>query len=99
MDELAEVGDVAAEGVGDQVVLARQGGDLPGLVEVDQRRGHRGDASRVHLQQQRRYRESGCGKTVLFRALLGLLPDTARVEGSLRFGREPMDMDGSLPRQ
>ena len=40
--------------------------------------------------------ESGCGKTVLFRALLGLLPDTARVEGSLRFGREPMDMDGSL---
>ena len=40
--------------------------------------------------------ESGCGKTVLFRALLGLLPDTARVEGNLRFGREPMDMDGSL---
>ena len=40
--------------------------------------------------------ESGCGKTVLFRALLGLLPDTARVEGSLRFGGEPMGMDGSL---
>ena len=36
------------------------------------------------------------GAAVLFRALLGLLPDTARVEGSLRFGREPMDMDGSL---
>ena len=40
--------------------------------------------------------ESGCGKTVLFRALLGLLPDTARVEGSLRFDGAPMGMDGSL---
>lgn len=40
--------------------------------------------------------ESGCGKSVLFRALLGLLPHTARVEGSLRFDREPMAMDGSL---
>ena len=40
--------------------------------------------------------ESGCGKSVLFRALLGLLPDTARVEGSLHFGGEPMAMDGSL---
>ena len=40
--------------------------------------------------------ESGCGKSVLFRALLGLLPDTARVEGSLRFDDEPMRMDGSL---
>ena len=40
--------------------------------------------------------ESGCGKTVLFRSLLGLLPDTARVEGSLRFGGEPMSLDGSL---
>ena len=40
--------------------------------------------------------ESGCGKTVLFRALLGLLPDTARVEGSLRFAGDPMAMDGSL---
>lgn len=40
--------------------------------------------------------ESGCGKSVLFRALLGLLPDTASVEGSLRFDGEPMGMDGSL---
>ena len=40
--------------------------------------------------------ESGCGKSVLFRTLLGLLPDTARVEGSLRFDDEPMRMDGSL---
>ena len=40
--------------------------------------------------------ESGCGKSVLFRALLGLLPDTARVEGSLRFAGNPMAMDGSL---
>ena len=40
--------------------------------------------------------ESGCGKSVLFRALLGLLPDTARVEGSLRFGGASMSMDGSL---
>lgn len=40
--------------------------------------------------------ESGCGKSVLFRALLGLLPDTARVEGRLRFGGATMSMDGSL---
>ena len=40
--------------------------------------------------------ESGCGKSVLFRALLGLLPDTARVEGTLRFGGTTMSMDGSL---
>ena len=40
--------------------------------------------------------ESGCGKSVLFRALLGLLPDTARVEGSLRFDGATMSMDGSL---
>ena len=40
--------------------------------------------------------ESGCGKSVLFRALLGLLPDTARVEGGLRFDGEAMGMDGSL---
>ena len=40
--------------------------------------------------------ESGCGKSVRFRALLGLLPDTARVEGSLRFDGGPMSMDGSL---
>jgi oligopeptide/dipeptide ABC transporter ATP-binding protein len=40
--------------------------------------------------------ESGCGKSVLFRALLGLLPDTARVEGRLLFDGKPMGMDGSL---
>ena len=40
--------------------------------------------------------ESGCGKTVLFRALLGLLPDSAHTEGSLRFDGEPMAMDGPL---
>ena len=40
--------------------------------------------------------ESGCGKSVLFRALLGLLPDTARVDGCLRFDGESMGMDGSL---
>ena len=40
--------------------------------------------------------ESGCGKSALFRALLGLLPDTARVEGRLRFCGATMGMDGSL---
>lgn len=40
--------------------------------------------------------ESGCGKTVLFRALLGLLPATARTEGRMRFDGKPMSMDGSL---
>ena len=40
--------------------------------------------------------ESGCGKSVLFRSLLGLLPDTARVEGSLRLDGETLGMDGSL---
>ena len=40
--------------------------------------------------------ESGCGKTVLFRALLGLLPATARTEGSMRFDGKPMSMDGPL---
>lgn len=33
--------------------------------------------------------ESGCGKTLMARALLGLTPDTARTSGSIRFrGRE-----------
>lgn len=40
--------------------------------------------------------ESGCGKTVLFRSLLGLLPATASVEGSMRFDGTPMSMDGPL---
>ena len=40
--------------------------------------------------------ESGCGKSVLFRALLGLLPATAGVEGAMRFDGEPMGMDGTL---
>lgn len=40
--------------------------------------------------------ESGCGKSVLFRALLGLLPSSASVEGAMRFDGEPMAMDGAL---
>ncbi|WP_419946721.1 ABC transporter ATP-binding protein [Candidatus Poriferisodalis sp.] len=40
--------------------------------------------------------ESGCGKTVLFRALLGLLPSTAAVRGELRFRGEATPVDGSL---
>lgn len=40
--------------------------------------------------------ESGCGKSVLFRALLGLLPATASVEGAMHFDGEPMDTDGAL---
>lgn len=40
--------------------------------------------------------ESGCGKTVLFRALLGLLPSTAVVHGSLRFDGQDMPIDGTL---
>ena len=40
--------------------------------------------------------ESGCGKTVLFRALLGLLPATARTEGHMRFDGKSMSMGGSL---
>ena len=43
--------------------------------------------------------ESGCGKTVLFRALLGLLPATARTDGDLRFDGKPMKMDGSLQKE
>lgn len=42
--------------------------------------------------------ESGCGKTVLFRALLGLLPSTAAVSGELRFRGEVTPVDGSLQR-
>ena len=40
--------------------------------------------------------ESGCGKTVLFRALLGLLPATATVSGAMRFRGEMMPIDGAL---
>lgn len=40
--------------------------------------------------------ESGCGKTVLFRALLGLLPASAAVSGTLRFAGELMPIDGAL---
>ena len=40
--------------------------------------------------------ESGCGKSVLFRALLGLLPATADVDGTVRFDGTTMDTDGSL---
>lgn len=40
--------------------------------------------------------ESGCGKSVLFRALLGLFPPSATVTGSLRFDGASMSMDGSL---
>ena len=40
--------------------------------------------------------ESGCGKSVLFRALLGLLPATASVEGTVRFDGQPVSMDGGL---
>lgn len=40
--------------------------------------------------------ESGCGKSVLFRALLGLMPATASVEGAMHFDGEPTSMDGAL---
>ena len=40
--------------------------------------------------------ESGCGKSVLVRALLGLLPATATVEGSLELDGEPTTLDGAL---
>ncbi len=40
--------------------------------------------------------ESGCGKSVLFRALLGLLPATASVEGAMQFDGKRMGMDGAL---
>lgn len=40
--------------------------------------------------------ESGCGKSVLFRALLGLLPPSATVTGSLRLDGTSLSMDGSL---
>lgn len=40
--------------------------------------------------------ESGCGKSVLFRALLGLLPPSATVTGSLCLDGAPLSMDGSL---
>lgn len=34
--------------------------------------------------------ESGCGKTVVALALLGLLPKNARVEGAVRFGQQDL---------
>lgn len=40
--------------------------------------------------------ESGCGKSVLVRALLGLLPATATVEGTLGFDGESTALDGAL---
>ena len=38
--------------------------------------------------------ESGCGKSVTFRALLGLAPSSASVSGKLRFSGEDMSFDG-----
>ena len=40
--------------------------------------------------------ESGCGKTVLFRALLGLLPASAAVSGAMRHSGEATPTDGTL---
>lgn len=40
--------------------------------------------------------ESGCGKSVLFRALLGLAPASATVTGNVHFEGRPMACDGSL---
>ncbi len=40
--------------------------------------------------------ESGCGKSVTFRALLGLTPASATIDGSMQFDGRPMDTDGPL---
>lgn len=40
--------------------------------------------------------ESGCGKSVSFRSLLGLAPSSAKVQGTVRFDSGPVDLDGSL---
>lgn len=40
--------------------------------------------------------ESGCGKSVTFRALLGLVPSSATVSGQARFRDQPVDLDGAL---
>lgn len=40
--------------------------------------------------------ESGCGKSVMFRAMLGLLPPTASVSGRLRFTGETIGISGPL---
>lgn len=40
--------------------------------------------------------ESGCGKSVTFRALLGLMPASAHVEGTMSYQGSPMGTDGSL---
>ena len=42
--------------------------------------------------------ESGCGKSVLARALLGLLPTSADVEGTMSFDEQPTGLDGALQR-
>lgn len=40
--------------------------------------------------------ESGCGKSVTFRAALGLTPNSAEVSGSMRIDGEELQADGSL---
>ena len=40
--------------------------------------------------------ESGCGKSVTFRALLGLTPSAADVAGQVSFAGAPIDLDGAL---
>ena len=40
--------------------------------------------------------ESGCGKSVTFRALLGLTPGSSRVEGTVRLHGDRIDTEGSL---
>ncbi len=40
--------------------------------------------------------ESGCGKSVTFRAMLGLTPSSATVTGSVSFDGAPSDSDGAL---
>ena len=40
--------------------------------------------------------ESGCGKSVTFRALLGLAPGSATVTGNVHFNGTPIDTTGSL---
>ena len=44
--------------------------------------------------------ESGCGKSLTAMALMGLLPDSARVSGAIRFdGREMTGLDDSQLRR
>lgn len=42
--------------------------------------------------------ESGCGKSVTFRSILGLTPQSATTTGTVRFDGSPIDLDGSLCR-